>query len=288
MSRCWFVDDHRHLFEVQRLCELVELPRSTFYAWDNPTLSDTYLADAWLANEIFDIHTASRGTYGAPRIRGQLRRHGHHVGRKRVARIMRQLGLVGAHGRKKWRRGKPNTAPAGDLLERDFSAARPDERWVADISEFACCDGKLFLAGIKDLHDRTVVGWSMGERQTTDLVVNALVMALARRQPDGEVIHHADRGPQFTSLEFSNRMTDWKLQASYGSTGDCFDNAAIESFWGALKRELRHIHGDLERFSRSEMRTILFDHIEVFYNRQRHQAGLAHRTPAEVYAAAVA
>ena len=128
----------------------------------------------------------------------------------------------------------------------------------------------------------------MGERQTTDLVVNALVMALARRQPDGDVIHHADRGSQFMSLEFTNRLADWKLQASYGSTGDCFDNAAIESFWGTLKRELRHIHGDLERFSRSELRTILFDHIEVFYNRQRHQAGLGHRTPAEVYAAAVA
>ena len=141
MSRSWFVDDHRHLFEVQRLCELVELPRSTFYAWDTPTLSDTYLDDAWLASEIFDIHTALPGTYGAPRVQGQLRRHGHLVGRKRVAR-------------------------------------------------------KLFLAGIKDLHDRTVVGWSMGERQTTDLVVNTLVMALARRQPDGDVIHHADGGSQ--------------------------------------------------------------------------------------------
>lgn len=288
MSRCWFVDDHRHLFEVQRLCEIVELPRSTFYAWATPSLSDSYLDDAWLANSIFDIHAASRGTYGAPRVRGQLRRHGRRVGRKRVARIMRELGLVGAHGRKRWRRGRPDTAPAGDLLDRDFTASCSNERWVADITEFACCDGKLFLAGIKDLHDRGLVGWSMGERQTTDLVVNALVMALARRQPDGEVIHHADRGPQFTSLEFTNRLADWKLQASYGSTGDCFDNAAMESFWGALKRELRHIHGRLESFTRSEMRTILFDHIEIFYNRQRHQTGLDDRTPAEVYAAAVA
>jgi len=101
---------------------------------------------------------------------------------------------------------------------------------VADITEFACVDGKLFLAGIKDLHDRGLVGWSMGERQTTDLVVNALVMALARRQPDGELVHHADRGAQYTSLEFTNRLADWKLQASSGSTGDCFDNAAMESF----------------------------------------------------------
>ena len=125
----------------------------------------------------------------------------------------------------------------------------------------------------------------MGERQTTDLVVNALVMALARRQPAGDLVHHADRGSQYTSLEFTNRLGDWKINASYGSTGDCFDNAAMESTWAAIKRELLHIHGPFEQFTRSQMRTILFDHIEVFYNRQRHQARLGHHTPAQTYAA---
>lgn len=288
MSRCWFVDDHRHLFEVQRLCELVELPKATYYRWRSPTLSDRYLDDAYLTNEIHDIWTRSRHTYGSPRVWGQLRRRDRCVGRKRVARLMASANMVGAHSRRRWRAGRPNTAPAPDLLNRDFTAAHSDQRWVADISEFACADGKLFLAGIVDLHDRTMVGWSMGERQVTDLVVNALVMALARRHPDGELIHHADRGSQYTSLEFSNRLEDWKLAASYGSTGDCFDNAAMESTWATIKRDITTTHGNWHRRTRSEVRTILFDYIEVFYNRQRHQAGLEHRTPAEAYAASVA
>ena len=189
MTRCWFVDDHKADYRIVRLCLLVELPRATYYRWATPTLSDQYLDDAYLANEIFDIHQASRCTYGSPRVWGQLRRAGTRVGEKRVARLMAVLGLVGAHSRKKWRRGA-STAPAGDLIERDFTAEASDSRWVADITEFACLDGKLYLAGILDLHDRGVAGWSMGERQTNDLVVNALVMALTRRDPDDDVVHH--------------------------------------------------------------------------------------------------
>ncbi len=287
MIRCWFVDDHRAEHDITLLCELVELPRATFYRWATGGPSDRLIADAYLANEIVDIHRASRRTYGSPRVWGQLRRRGVRVGVKRVARIMAELGLVGAHSRKKWRRGS-TTAPAGDLLERDFTAERSDSRWVADITEFKCVDGKLFLAGILDLHDRGIAGWSMGERQTTDLVVNALVMALARRDPDDDLVHHADKGPQYTSLEFSNRLADWNLRPSYGSTGDCFDNAAMEAVWATLKREIRHLHGDWSQITRSQLRTILFDYIETFYNRARHQAGLEHQTPAETYAASAA
>ena len=128
----------------------------------------------------------------------------------------------------------------------------------------------------------------MGDRQTTDLVVDALVMALARRNPDGDLLHHADRGSQYTSLEFSNRLADWNIDPSYGSTGDCFDNAAMESTWASIKKEIRHIWGPWEQMTRSQLRTILFEYIEVFYNRQRHQAGLDHRTPADTYAASKA
>jgi transposase InsO family protein len=283
-----FVSEHRDQFPITRLCELVEIPRSSFYEWASRPLSDRYLDDAWLANDIVDIHRRSRGTYGSPRVHGQLANQAKRHGRKRVARIMAECGLVGAHSRRRWRRGRPDTAPAPDRLERDFTAERPDERWVADISEFACVDGKLYLAGIKDLCDRGLAGWSMGERQTTDLVVSALVMALARRAPDGDLVHHADRGCQYTSLEFTNRLAAWGIDASYGSTGDCFDNAAMESTWAAIKREIRHIWGPWEQLTRSQLRTILFEYIEVFYNRQRHQARLGHRTPAEVYAAATA
>ena len=195
-------------------------------------------------------------------------------------------GLVGVHGRKKWRRAKPDTAYAPDLLERDFSATRPDERWVADISEFHCLDGKLFLAGIRDLFDKTLVGWAMGERQTTDLVVSALVMALSRRRPDGELVHHSDKGPQYTSLELANRLSDWGLSASFGSTGDAYDTAAMESFWATAKREIEFMHGPVRQLTRSQLRTIIFEYVEVFYNRERHQAILGHLTPAEYYATA--
>jgi transposase InsO family protein len=287
VSRCWFVDDHRHLYEVKRLCRLVELNRSTYYAWRNPALSDRYLDDAWLTNEIFDIFAASRGTYGRPRVHGQLHNAGRRVGAKRVARLMAEAGWVGTHGRKRWRsRRSCGRSPGEDLLRRDFTATGPDERWVADISEFACRDGKLFLAGIWDLFDHSIVGWSMGERQTTDLVIAALVMGLGRRDPADELIHHADHGTQYRAIEFSNRLTDWGLTASYGSVGDCFDNSAMEGVWSRLKTEIIDIHDrPLNSFTRSELRTVLFDYIEVFYNRQRHQARLGHRTPAEVYAA---
>jgi putative transposase len=283
-----FVSEHAGEFPITRLCALVEVSRSSFYEWRTRPLSAHYFADAELANEIYEIHVASRGTYGAPRVAGQLHHRGRHHGRKRVARIMAECGLVGVHGRSRWRRGRGGTAPAPDLLERDFTAERSNQRWVADITEFACRDGKLFLAGIKDLHDQGLAGWSMGERQTTDLVVGALVMALARRVPEGELLHHADRGSQYTSLEFTNRLDDWNLDASYGSTGDCFDNAAMESTWATIKKELRHIYGDWRQLTRSQLRTILFEYIEAFYNRARHQARLGHRTPADAYAPASA
>ncbi|QYG95851.1 IS3 family transposase (plasmid) [Iamia sp. SCSIO 61187] len=279
-----FVDEHQAEYRISDLCRVAGASRSGFYAWRSRGPSERHLADAELLGEIRAIHEASRGTYGAPRVRGQLRRRGRRVSRKRVARLMATNGLVGAHSRRRWRRGRhPAMVPAPDLLNRDFTAPHSDLRWVADITEFACCDGKLYLAGIRDLHDRGLAGWSMGERQTTDLVVAALVMALGRRRPAGELVHHADHGPQYTSVEFTNRLADWDLAGSYGSVGDAFDNAAMETFWATLKREIRHIWGPWETLTRSELRTILFDYIEVFYNRRRHQTGLDHRTPAEAY-----
>ena len=188
---------------------------------------------------------------------------GWRVARKRVARLMAECGLVGVHGRKKWRRGKrSSTAPGPDLIERDFTAEASNERWVADITEFACCDGKLYLAGILDLHDRALAGWSMGNRQTADIVVNALVMALARRRPDGDVIHHADRDSQYTSGDLALTMADHGVAASFGRTGVCWDNAAIEAAWATVKKEIRHIHGDWETMTRSQLEDVSFS-VEV-------------------------
>ncbi len=277
-----FVDDHKAEFDIVAMCRLLEISRSGYYDWRNRSVSDRDLANAYLANKIHSIYVASRRTYGTPRVVGQLRNNGTRCARGRVARIMSQNGWIGAHSRKKWRRGKRRPAPAADLLQRDFTASASNEKWVADITEFTCLDGKLYLAGLLDLHDTMMVGWSMGERQTTDLVVNAVVMALTRRDPDG-VVHHSDHGTQYTSLETENRMKAWSMTPSFGSVGDCFDNAKIESVWSVIKREIRVMHGPWEEMTRSQLRTVLFDYIEVFYNRQRHQAGLGHRTPVEVY-----
>lgn len=288
MTRCWFVDDHKAEHQVTTLCDLVELDRQVFYRWASPTLSKHYIEDAYLANDIVDIYRKSRSTYGSPRVWGQLRRNGTKVSRKRVERVMAEIGLVGAHSRKKWRKGNSDDAPAEDLLDRDFNAEASDLRWVGDITEFKCVDGKLFLAGVLDLHDRSIAGWSMGVRQTADLTVNALVMALGRRTPDDDLISHQDHGTQYTAFQFTNWLDDNDISASYGSVGDCFDNAAIESCWATIKRDLRHIHGGWDHLTRSELRAILFDYIEVFYNRQRHQARLDHQTPAEAYTASKA
>jgi putative transposase len=199
----WFVDEHQAEHQITDLCRIAGVARSSFYAWRNRTPSQRQQANDELLVEIREIHEQSRRTYGAPRVTGQLRRRGHRVGHNRVARLMADNHLVGAHARRKFRRGRhPKIVPAPDLLQRDFTASAPNLRWVADISEFRCWDGKLYLAGIRDLHDHTLVGWSMGERQTTDLVIAALVMALGRRQPGRDLVHHADHGSQ-------TRLNQW-------------------------------------------------------------------------------
>jgi transposase InsO family protein len=192
---------------------------------------------------------------------------------------MRTNGLVGAHAAKKWRRGRPDAGGVPDLLQRDFRAAGPNLRWVADITEFPTGDGKLYLAAIRDLFHRGIVGWDTSGRQDATLVVSALTMALARTGNPANVIHHADKGSQYTSLDFA--FAAGNADMSFGSTGDAFDNAAMETFWARLKVEITWIRGTIWFATRAEAHTYLFEFIEIFYNRQRHQAGLSHLTPAE-------
>jgi len=191
-----FVSKHRVDYPVARMCRVVQINRSGFYKWNGRSPSQRDLDDAVLVGEITEIYEASRRTYGAPRIWGQLARRGINVGRKRVARLMRQAGLVGVHARRKWRRGRLDVAPAADLVQRDFTAAEPDRLWVADITEFATREGKLFLAGIVDVATSQIVGWSMATRQTSELVIDALVAAALRRNITTDLIHHSDRGSQ--------------------------------------------------------------------------------------------
>lgn len=284
MSRCRFVEDHQADYPVTRLCRLAGVSRSTFYAWRCRPPSARQQANDGLLERIREIHDASRGTYGRVRMLGQLARRGSCVNHKRVARLMRAHGIRGVGGpgsKARRRRAGAHRAPAPDLLNRDFTATKPNERWVADITEFPTVEGKLYLAGVVDLYAGRVVGWSMHERRTAELVVDALVMAIRRRQPGPEVIHHADHGSQYTSLTFCDRADDEKIRLSFGRIGTCADNAAMEAFWSVLKRELRHLHGHHVWPDRASLRAALFDYIEVFYNRERHQARLGHKTPAE-------
>jgi transposase InsO family protein len=185
------------------MCELVEVPRSSFYAWVNRSPSARAVADGELFEQIREIHVRSRRTYGSPRVQGQLARLGVRVSRWRVARLMADKGLVGAHARKRWRRGCPDTGGAPDRLNRNFVVAAPNVAWVADVTEFATGDGKLYLAAIRDLSYRGIVGWDTSGRQNSILVVNALPMALARTGRPIEVIHHSDKGSIYTSLDFA-------------------------------------------------------------------------------------
>ncbi len=281
MIRFRFVHDHSGLFDIKRMCQLLEVPRSSFYAWLNRTPSRREVADAQLLVMIQEIYDRSRGTYGQPRIYGQLRRRGHRVARSRVARIMKANGLVGAHSPRKWRRARPDLGGPLELLNRDFVASAPNQRWVADVTEFKTGDGKLYLAGIRDLFHRGIVGWDTSPRQDTPLVVSAFEMALARTGHPSEVIHHADKGAIYTSLDFAFAAGNAEMTLSFGSTGDAFDNAAMETFWARLKVEIEWIRGSIWFDTRAECHAYLFEFIEVFYNRQRHQERLGHLTPAE-------
>ena len=278
-----FVQDNQTVLPVKRMCELVELPRSSFYAFVNLRPSARDLADEALLETIREIYRRSRGTYGVPRVYGQLRRTGHRIARSRVARL-RANGLVGAHASKKWRRGRPDAGGLADLLQRDFAATAPNQRWVADVTEFPTGEAKLFLAGIRDLFHRGIVGWDTSGKQDSVLVVNALTMALTRTGNPTDVIHHADKGSIYTSLDFAFNAGNSDVMLSFGSTGDAFDNAAMETFWARLKVEIGWIRGSIWFATRAEAHAYLFEFIEVFYNQQRHQAGLDHLTPAEYLA----
>ena len=226
---------------------------------------------------IVEVHQQSRCTYGA--VHAELRRLGYRCSRKRVARLMRASGLVGVHARRRWRNERGHVAPAPDLVNRHFVPSGPDQVWAADVTQFRTHEGWLYLAGVIDLWSRRVPGWSMSNSPNSELVTDAVLMAFERRRPDRRVVHHSDRGAAYTSLAFSERVAALELDQSFGSTGDCYDNAAVEAFWAILKRELAWIHNTTTWANRADLRSALFDYIEGFYNPNRIQQRLGHRSP---------
>jgi putative transposase len=266
---------------VSRLCRVLGVSRAGFYAWQGRPPSPRAVADQVLTSQIGQVHQRSRGTYGAPRVHAELRlEHGIHVGRKRVARLMRAAGLVGCHRRR--RRGltrrDPAAQPAPDLVGRRFTATAPNLVWTADITYVPTWQGWLYLAVVLDVYSRRVVGWAMADHLRTELVIDALDMAIWNRRPTEGLVHHSDQGCQYSSLGFGRRLREAGLVASMGSVGDCYDNAVTESFFATLECELL----DRTRFAtRGQARTAVFDFIESFYNPRRRHSTLGYLSPAE-------
>jgi putative transposase len=265
------------VFRVRTMCRVLGVSPSGYYAWSGRPPSARDAANERLLGRMREIHTESRETYGRPRMYAELRDDGWLVNHKRVSRLMRQGGLQGASRRKKWRTTKrsKDARPAPDLVERNFRSDGPDRLWVADITYVPTWSGFLYLAVVVDAWSRRVVGWSMETHLRTDLVLQALNMALHQRRPDG-VIHHSDQGTQYTSIAFGLRCKEAKVRPSMGSVGDAYDNAMCESFFATLETELI----ERKRFrNQAEARMAVFDFIEAWYNPRRRHSALGQMSP---------
>lgn len=267
------------VYSVRRMCDLLEVSASGYYAWSGRQQSERARSDAELLALIRSIHERSRGTYGAPRIHAELVASGTPISRKRVARLMREAGLQGV-SRRRWAtttvRDK-KVRPAPDLVARNFSAEGRDRLWVADITYIPTWAGFLYLAVVMDAWSRRVVGWSMANHLRTELVLEALNMALEQRRPEG-VIHHSDQGTQYTSIAFGLRCREAGVRPSMGSVGDCFDNAMCESFFATLECELLDRRGFKNQ---EEARRAIFEFLEGWYNLHRRHSSLGYLSPAE-------
>ena len=260
------------------MCRVLNVSTSGYYAWRKRQPSERRQADQSLSKRIREIHEKSKGTYGAPRIHAELADVDKlHIGRKRVARLMRAEGLQGVSRRKALHttHRKLGARPAPDLVQRDFTAQAPNRLWVADITYIATWTGWLYLAVVVDAWSRKVVGWAMSTHLQTALVMDALHMAIQQRQPE-DVIHHSDQGSQYTSLAFGQRCREGGVRPSMGSVGDCFDNALCESFFATLECELL----DRSTFhNQPEARQAVFEFIEGWYNPHRRHSAIDYLSP---------
>lgn len=275
-----FIDAERANLPVALLCRMLGASRSGYYAWKNRPPSRRSREDTALTAKIHEIHRRSRQTYGSPRVHAELRALGTLCSRKRVERLMREARLQGCmRGRRKGttRRAK-RVVPAEDLVKRKFAATEVDKVWTADITYISTAEGFLYLAFILDVYSRRIVGWAMESHLRTELVVDALQMAVWRRKPAPGLVHHSDQGVQYTALSFSERLREVGIKPSMGRTGTALDNAMAESFVSTLKAELV---SNLQFPSRQAARTAVFEYLETFYNTRRLHSSLGYRSPAD-------
>jgi putative transposase len=278
-----FIEAQKKNHRISRMCRTLKVSKSGFYGWRDRLPSARARADTLLSEEIVRIHTDSRETYGAPKIHFELRTLGVRCARKRVARLMREAGLFWCGGRRRkarttFRPQTERTPPAPDLVKRNFTPEAPDRLWVADITYVRTWEGWLYLSFVLDAYSRRIVGWSMSNNLRTKLVLEAVNMAIYTRRPSPGLIHHSDRGSQYTSVEFGSRLREEGLLPSMGSVADAYDNSMAESFVSILKRELIHRHSWP---SRQMARTAIFEYIEGFYNTGRRHPALGHLSPSE-------
>ncbi len=266
------------IFPVAAMARVLGVSKAGFYAWLHRPWSAHAEADAALLKRIKTVHASSRKTYGAPRVHAELRNHGQSHGRKRIARLMRNAGLVGAshrHSGPTTTRRDKNARPAPDLVDRNFTATAPNQLWVADITYVPTAVGFLYLAVVLDAWSRKIVGWSMANHLRAELVLDAMEMAIGQRRPK-DVIHHSDQGSQYTSMAFGKRCGEAGVRPSMGSVGDAYDNAMAESFFSTLEAELL----SRRRFnSQAEARMACFSFIEGWYNPVSLHSGLGYRSP---------
>lgn len=263
------------------MCRILEVSRSGLYAWRRRARpAPRERRDIELRSRIRVIHAESHGTYGSPRVRAQLKRDAAHVGKARVERLMREEGLHGKVRRRfKRTTDSEHALPvAPNTLDQRFQVDGPDRVWVSDITYLPLAAGFAHLAVILDLFSRRVVGWAMAQHLRTELVQDALQMALGAREPGPDMLHHSDRGCQYASLAYREKLASLGIQVSMSRRGNCYDNAVVESFFGTLKQELVR---DARWTTHVEARAEIHEYIEVFYNRRRLHSSLGYRSPAE-------
>jgi putative transposase len=273
-----FIATHQAEFDIQIMCRVLQVSGSGYYAWRQRPVSPGAQANQNLLAQIKQVHADSRHTYGSRRVTAALQQQAVVCNRKRVARLMRLAQLQGC------RRGKrrftttqvhPGQPVAANLLQQDFSASAPNQKWLGDITYIPTQEGFLYLASLEDVFSRKIVGWAMADSLQSRLVECALHMALLQRQPTAALLHHSDRGSQYTSADYRRLLAQHHSTVSMSSSGNCYDNAMKESFFATLKSEC------VTRLfaTRLQARVAIFDYIEVFYNRQRLHSALGYRCP---------
>jgi putative transposase len=274
-----FIRDHRAIWPVGTICRVLEVTRSGFYFWLRRGPSAREQRRQQLGEKIGAVYQANRRVYGSPRIHRELLAGGEKVCRNTVARIMKHRGIRARIRRQYVPRTTDSChhqAVARNVLNRRFKALRPDRKWVADITYVPAQEGWLYLAVVMDLCSRKIVGWSMAEHMRVELIANALKMALTRRRPRRGLLHHSDRGVQYASDEYQKLLAENGIKCSMSEKGDCYDNAAMESFFATLKTEL--IHEEIYA-THDAARASIFEYIEVFYNRNRRHSSIGYLSP---------